>query len=496
MKPSNELFDLIKSLSKSEKRFFKLQSALQSGDKNYVRLFDCIDKMEGYDEEQIKKLFKGEKFIKHLPSEKNHLYKLILKSLRSYYSDTSVSSMLKQEIKNIEILYNKALFDECGKFLSRAKKLAVKYEKFYYHFELINWEKTLLEEAFENGEFTTDIDALIKEEQEVIDRLRNLAEYHVLYSKINYVFRSGGYARTDENRAIVDEIVNHPLIKGKNTALSKRAATICYYTQGFCNMANGDYNTALEKFTRVRTILDESQHLRGDLSKRYVRTVANMVNCLIDLKRFDEAKDMIKSLRGLSEIDGFHHTDVQVSIFKNAGLTELELYHHVGEFSGGVAVAENLMKELSEYEGKMHKENELSFFYQFAYVYFGAKQYNKALHWINKVLNDNENNLRQDLYSYARLFNLVIHYELNNFDLLEYTVKSTSRYLQKKERDFPLEKVILEYFKKLIKNQPASERRKHFIAFRDELTVLLKEPENEVVTKYFDFVKWIDTKID
>ncbi|MFM2000264.1 MAG: hypothetical protein RL204_2211, partial [Bacteroidota bacterium] len=281
MKPSNELFDLIKSLSKSEKRFFKLQSSLQSGDKNYVRLFDCIDRMEEYDEEQIKKLFKGEKFIKHLPSEKNHLYKLILKSLRSYYSDTSVSSMLKQEIKNIEILYNKALFDECNKFLVRAKKLAIKYEKFYYHFELINWEKTLLEEAFENGQFTIDIDALIKEEQEVIDKLRNLAEYHVLYSKINYVFRSGGYVRTEENRAIVDEIVNHPLIKGKNTALSKRAATICYYTQGFCNMANGDYDTAFEKFTKVKSILDDAPHLRADLSKRYVRTKANMINCLI-----------------------------------------------------------------------------------------------------------------------------------------------------------------------------------------------------------------------
>ncbi len=112
MKPSNQLFDLIKSLTKSEKRFFKLQSALQSGDKNYVRLFDLIDKMNEYDEENVKKTFKGEKFIKHLPSEKNHLYKLILKALRSYYGETSVSSMLKQEIKNIEILYNKALFEE------------------------------------------------------------------------------------------------------------------------------------------------------------------------------------------------------------------------------------------------------------------------------------------------------------------------------------------------------------------------------------------------
>src|SRR5690606_38553536 len=104
MKPSNELFKLIKSLTKSEKRFFKLSSSLQSGDKNYLKLFDYIEKQEVYDEEEVKKYFKEERFIQHLPSEKNHLYKLILKSLRSFYSEQSVSSILKQELKNIEIL--------------------------------------------------------------------------------------------------------------------------------------------------------------------------------------------------------------------------------------------------------------------------------------------------------------------------------------------------------------------------------------------------------
>jgi hypothetical protein len=206
MKPSSELFDLICTLTKSEKRFFKLQSSLQSGDKNYVRLFDLIEKMVSYDEELVKNTFKGEKFIKHLPSEKNHLYKLILKSLRSYYSETSIASSLKQEIKNVEILYNKGLFDECTKFIERAKKTAIRYEKFYYLFELISWEKTLLEEAFENGRFV-DLDGLIREEQEVLDKLQNLTAYHVLYSKINYVFRSGGYSRTEENTHIINEIV-------------------------------------------------------------------------------------------------------------------------------------------------------------------------------------------------------------------------------------------------------------------------------------------------
>jgi hypothetical protein len=78
----------------------------------------------------------------------------------------------------------------------------------------------LLEEAYESGEFTKDLDALIEEERDVIEKLRNLAAYHILYSKINYVFRSGGYVRTDEEHAMVEEISEHPLIKGKNTALS------------------------------------------------------------------------------------------------------------------------------------------------------------------------------------------------------------------------------------------------------------------------------------
>lgn len=494
MKPSNELFDLIKSLTKSEKRFFKLQSSLQSGDKNYVRLFDIIDKMESYDEELVKKTFKGEKFIKHLPSEKNHLYKLILKALRSYYSETSISSTLKQEIKNIEILYNKALFDECSKFLERAKKMAAKYEKFYYLFELIYWEKTLLEESFENGKFI-DLNQLIQEERDVLEKLSNLAAYHVLYSKINYVFRSGGYSRTEENVQIVEEIANDPLIKGKNTALSKRAATICYYTQGFCNLAKGDSTTALEKFMRVRTILDEAPSLKSDLSKRYIRTLSNIIVCLTDLRRFQEAEGIIQVMRELKGADGFDSPDIQTAIFKDTGLNQLQLFHFNGQFTKALPELDEITRSLAEYEGKLHKEHELAFFYQFAYLQFGAGNYSKALSWLNKVLNDNETDLRQDLYSYARLFNLVIHFELGNFDLLEYTIKSTVRYLQKRMRDFPLEKLIIEQFKKLIRTQNASERRSVFLNFREQLKHEIKRPEDAVILKYFDFIAWLESKI-
>jgi tetratricopeptide (TPR) repeat protein len=495
MKPSSELFDLIRTLTKSEKRFFKMQSSLQSGDKNYVRLFDLIEKMEVYDEDLVKKTFKGEKFIKHLPSEKNHLYKLILKSLRSYYSETSIASSLKQEIKNVEILYNKGLFDECTKFIERAKKLAIRYEKFYYLFELISWEKTLLEEAFENGRFV-DLDVLIQEEQEVLDKLQNLTAYHVLYSKINYVFRSGGYSRTEENTQIINEIVEHPLIKGKNTALSNRAATICYYTQAFCNVAKGNTSVALEKYRKVMQILDDNIDLRTDLAKRYVRTLSQIIQCLLESRQFEEAEKHLNQLKGLSSMEGFDTPDASARIETELILSNLKKYIHTARFSEGVTVLNEKMEAMKVQNSSLHKEIALRMYYYMAYLNFGAGQHSKALQWLNRVINDNENDLRQDLYGYARLFNIVVHYELGNIELLEYTIKSAGRYLQKRNRDFDIEKLILDQFKKLIRLRTATAKQDQLLDFQDKLNGLAKNEDGKALLRYFDFNAWIKSKLN
>jgi len=496
MKPSKELFQLVKSLSKSEKRFFKLTSSLQSGDKNYLKIFDVIDKQEDYDEEAIKKMFKGEVFIKHFPSEKNHLYKLILKSLRSYHSDNSISSILKQEIKNIEILYKKALYKECNKFLARAKKLAIEHEKFYYLFELLNWEKILLEEAYEEGEFTKDLDVLIKEEKEVIERLRNLAAYHILYSKINYVFRSGGYVRNEQGLQVVEEISNHPLIQGRNTALSKRAATICYYIQGFCALAKLDRRNCIAKFTKVKDTFDENPKIRKDLPKRYVRTLSNLVLCFIDMKKYDEAKNLLDEMKIIIETKGFQSTDIKLMAFKSTSLAEMKMYGRLGEFDKAIEQIQPIISELDGYSEKINKEQEILFYYNIAYIFFGSGEYNKALFWINKVLNDNESSLRQDIYSYARLFNLIIHYELGNFDLLEYIIKSTSRYLNKRNRAYDVENLIMNGVKKLSKAYDDDQRQKYYIQMKKDLKAVLKGDQQKIVLEYFDFNSWLDAHIN
>ncbi len=496
MKPSTELFDLIRSLTKSEKRFFKLHSSLQSGEKNYLQIFDAIDRQKEYDEAAIKKQFAKATFIRHFPSEKNHLYKLILKALRAYHADASVSGLLKQHINNIEILLGKALYDEAAKMLERAKRIAAEHEQFYLWSELLSWEKMLIEEAFQSGNFTSDLTALAQEEELVLAKLRNLATYNVLYAQINYVFRSGGYVRTEEEEALVGQISEHPLIKGKNTALSHRASTICHYTQGFCNWAKRDWATSYAKFNRAKEILDAHPQLRKDLPKRYVRTLYYLVQCEIELGDHAHVKEDIGKLRALPKMAGFGEIEIRLLVFCNSFLSELRYYDRIGEYQRAVDLEPEVVSGMEQWGGQLPKEYVLEFYFLLSTVHFGAGSMNRSLYWLNKVLNDPEPALRQDIFTYARLFNLVIHYELGNFDLLEYIVRSTQRYLSKRRRAIGMELAMLDHIKKLARSTSPSARDDTFRSLKARLGELMKDPYEGTVLKYFNVRAWVDSKVD
>lgn len=496
MKPSTELFSLIKSLTKSEKRFFKLNSSLQTGDKNYLKIFDFIEKQKKYDEEALKEHFKKEIFIKHLPSEKNHLYKLLLKSLRAYYSDRTISSQLKQEIKNVEILYKKALYKECSKFVKRAKSIAQEYEKFYYWFELINWEKKLLEEAYESGEFGTDLNKLIEEETEVVEKLRNLAEYHILYSKINYIFRSGGFTRNEKEREVVAEIADYHLIKGKNTALSTRATTICYYIKGLCAASIRDYEDALVNFKKAKSVMDGKPHIKDDLQTRYIQTLSFLMHCYIDSYNFQKAEEVADQLKALHKSKAYASLDSRVRLFTSTYVGKIMLLNRQGKFKQALELVPEVNTGVEQFEDKINKEKILLFTYNTAYAYFGVGDFKTALKYINEVLNDNEKMLRQDIYSFSRIFNLIIHFELDNHDFLEYDMKSTARYLNKHDKDYEVEKLFIKEMKLLARVDNEIDRKELFSDFNKKLDKLLEQDRENVILEYFDLRSWLRSKLE
>ncbi len=496
MKPSTELFDLIRSMSRSEKRFFKLNSSIQKGEKNYLRLFDAIDAQNEYDEEAIKEKFKGETFISHLPSEKNHLYKHILRSLRLYHSDDSATAQVQEELKNVEVLYRKRLFKEAQKFLNRARKLAERYEKFNQLLDVIGWEKALLQEAGDTQKKTGSMDDLVMEEKATMEKLRNLADHRILYSKMHFAFKSGGFVRSEEEKQVVQDILEDPLLQSEERALSSRATTLYHYIRGYCYSAELEREKAFQEFSRVREILDEEEQFREDLPHRYIDTTRHLINYRIWKKDFGKAEDLIEELRKLSKKKAFQSVNLQIRIFEILANSELLIIDQKGEHHRVEKTMSWIEKGLEAYQDKMNKEQQVLLFFNIAYLYFGAGDRSKTIAWLSNIINDKDDKIRRDIRSYARLFNLIVHYEQGNKELLEYLIRSTYRYLSKTKRDLRIETMILEYLKKLAKTRRSEQINEVLREMREQADQILQDPQERVFLEYFDLQAWLQSKTE
>src|SRR6267142_1937416 len=168
MKKKNNLFELIRSLTPAEKRHFIGSLPPEKNSRNYRRLFVAVEKLNEYDEAIIKKKFKGERFINQLHVLKSYLHESILKSLRNYHSSSSIAIRLKNLLKNIEIYFDKELFDQCALEIQKAERIACKYEDDLATIEILNWKRKLAQYQTPG---TLDISDIIAEQTLALSRL-------------------------------------------------------------------------------------------------------------------------------------------------------------------------------------------------------------------------------------------------------------------------------------------------------------------------------------
>nr|MBA3705381.1 hypothetical protein [Bacteroidota bacterium] len=142
----DKLFELIKSLTKQEKIYFKTYAKGSKGNtKKYIQLFDAIANQKEYNEQKIRKQFKDEQFIKQLPVAKDYLYKMIMKALRNFDNfNPLIHIVLQKMLHEVNILYDKALYNSCEKVINKAKKLAEESEQFLYLSYVLDWERKIL----------------------------------------------------------------------------------------------------------------------------------------------------------------------------------------------------------------------------------------------------------------------------------------------------------------------------------------------------------------
>lgn len=258
-----------------------------------------------------------------------------------------------------------------------------------------------------------------------------------------------------------------------------------------------------------RTTRDHEQHLfycKKDLDlhenhpeiakekmHQYVSAISNFSLAQLELRQYDECYQTLLKLKSVAtrsaairlKIDSIYYPRL-LAVFLYSGNFE-KINDHIAE----------VKHFLDKHKGQFNMSKEINFYWNAAYCYFGIANYKEALRWLNKLLNDPTlETVRPDMNCSARIFNLIIHYEIGNYDLVDSLVRNTERYLNKRNSFYEIEKTVVDFIEKVISTATEKEKLAVFSAFRKTLEEAYSKFTEKDRPDYFDFFHWIDSKLE
>lgn len=496
-KVSTHLFDLIKSLNKSEKRYFKVFSSRHTiGEENsYIRLFDFIDRMEDYQEDLIFMHFKGQALLNKFSITKARLYDNILKSLDTFYASSSHDAQIFRAIHSADILYNKGLYKQSERILNSAEKQAIKHGNYHLLLEIKEKQKRLIE-----NDMYRDIkaDQITKMYEEELDIIKNIETYHQLWHVKSLLFQEinfNGKIRDEEGKEKLKELLaqinelNVDKARLKSKYLYHHIHSAYYFS---VNQLDKSYEHLKEN---IRLIEADKTFIK-DQPNIYFSLLTNITYVATKLRDYEAARDFLSKLKDVSpKGSGQANMDLDIKYFSSTTSLELFLLIEQANFEKAEKMIPQIEEAYRLYGDNINSLRKAYIDFKLGVVYLSIGKYNEALHWINQILNENKIDQKQDIYCFAQLLNLLIHLELNNDRFLPYALNSTKRYLKNRNRIYRFEELFLKLIGQMSKADNIFDLQEKLEPVEKELAELKKDPKEEVVFEYFDFHIWIQAKI-
>jgi hypothetical protein len=489
MKRSDDLFQLIKSLSRNERRYFRLFSQLQKGDKEYINLFDSLDKLSVYDEKIFREKNKGKEFVSNLAWRKHHLYNLILKSLESYHEsiDTEVYALLHRN----EILFEKGLYKQCKKILAKAKQIAKKYEMYHIIFEILNWEDMISIKVFD----VTKQASVIEESKQNIKLLSNLTDYKNILQEIYSVHHVIGVFRKQEDQKPLSHILTSKLWKDESQALTFKAKRHYYYSHFLYCFMKGDYeNGYLYTKKCVDSFFTQPEQIAHS-SHFYITAVNAFLYCCTHLKKHNEMIDYIMRVNEAKKLFTKRSERAEAVLLS---YHELGYYMMTGKLQKGLEAAKRIEREIMDYDDILAPLEKFSLYINLAFLYFMAEKYKDAIAWLYKIISAGALKARNDMESMIRIFYIIAQYEKGSSkQFMKSLLRSTYRMLVKREQLYKYEKIILDFIRKeLVKVDTREDLIDSLKDLREQLLIISKDPYEGRPLEYFDLISWITSKIE
>ena len=492
---SDPLFLVIKSLTKAEKRYFKLYSNKQKNteDAKFIKLFDHIDKQTNYDESKI---LEKEPAIKdtQLSNLKAHLYKQILVSLRSFNSENDIDIKIREHIDYVTLLYNKCLYQQSIKMLEKVKQMALQYDKAQLLYQILDIEKKLVS-RFIKSNIEPKVAELITEIEETRQKLNNIATFSNLSLKLYSFYLKIGFIRNQQDFELVNNFLYSTLPVFREDLLSFDEKNHLYNSLTGYYFFIQDFDRGYSYAKKWVDLFDsEAQYIVPKI-EMYIRAINNLLMAQSKLFLYNEFSLTTQKFEDIRLIKDLNITlNIDLLLFKYASTHKINKFFMVGNFSEGVKIIPEINNGLNQHADHLDTHFTTIFYYKFACMYFGNAQYSESIFWLNQIINAKDVDLRSDIHSFARILSLISHYELGNLELIEYHIRSTYRFLLKKENMSQYVQRMLRFLKKLSIITP-DQLNEALSELRDQLKPLTNKPYEKRLFIYFDIISWLDSKL-
>lgn len=406
-------------MNRNEKGYFKKFASInsKSGDGNYLRLFDCLDEMEEYDERVIKKKFKGEKFLAQLNVTRLYLQKMIIKALRNYHSESDPEIERLNGIVEVQMLVKKQLYDSALRALRKLKAKMEEQEVQLTYLYLMQLEYQIMLRKGMYSEILKTAEKKLEVEKKETGKFLNLCYYRSLQGITMSRTQMEGYTRNEAVRDI-EKILTNPLLQNPEAALTFKAQlhrleilTKCYLKIG---QPQNAYQSARDMVELFRANPDKIE----STPYNYFAALNSLVNRCIAAFHYNEALDYLQEMERIVRNTKLALSDSQrFEIWTQVTEKRLVIYGGLTEFTKGIESEKELWKIIGS--RPIRKEMRITILYFSAICYTGAQMYNEALTRINELVHGDYDDMRKDLVFCAHILNIIVHLDLKNFSLLK-----------------------------------------------------------------------------
>ena len=486
MSKKDYLYELVQSLDKSEKRYFNVYFSSNKKESKHLILFKAIEKATEYDENKLKASIEDTYIQKHYAETKYYLYQQILKVLKDYRADNSIDNILLDKIQNIEILIQKALFEQAINELNKAKKMAYDYERFEFLLLLFSYQNKIIVSTRLQGYTANELSEFWLEKSEAF---KNFFDTQTARHKVMQLMESKnriGYIKTKSDKQFYTNIKTaiDELLKNANCTIAK-----IYALESLAFFYNHTGDKKQQNFYSKKLIELHTKNPSINASNPYQLASAIHNVCLseINLFNFDAAYKWITTQQAYLSII---QNDAEIKYKVEWSLASLQSYFY--NVSGRFSEANNAVKKITnwiENTENLDQRSKWIFYGNCAEIALGAKDFKTFFYCMHKI-----QAFWQQIDSYNKInytiLQMLAHIDEKDIDaaLYSYNFLEKELLLIRQGNPSAVEQLLMDFFTAL----KDKKNKKSLNQLIKDTQLAINTLEYDLQTGEFEYALWLE----